>query len=326
MSIGRNASRTSPSAPKVGVVIVTHHARSHLDRCLPPLLASPIRPRVLVVNSSSDDGTVERARELGAESWIVPRHGFNHGLTRERARQRLGVDIVVMMTPDAYPISPRFLEILTEPVRTGAAAVSYARQVAAPDADPIARFGRLFNYPPGSQRRTLADWPRFGSYTHFCSNACAAWSCAALDGIGGFRATLVSEETIAAAQLLEQGLAIAYVAEAVVSHTHPTRLADSFRRQFDIGYAREAFRQLLLTREGDEARGRRYVAGLLRTLIAEQPTLVPYALLDTAARLAGYRLGRLGAHLPEALVRRMSGQDFYWASTARPARPVPAAA
>ncbi len=326
MSIDRNICGASRSAPSVGVVIVTHRARSHLDRCLPPLLASPTRPRVLVVNSSSDDGTIERARELGAETLVVARHTFNHGLTRERARRRLGTDIVVMMTPDAYPISRRFLETLVEPVQTGAAAVSYARQVAAPDADPIARFGRAFNYPAESHRRTLADRPRFGSYTHFCSNACAAWSCAALDRIGGFRQTLVSEETIATAELLEQGLTIAYVAEAVVSHTHPTRLVQSFRRQFDIGYTREAFRHLLLACERDEARGRRYVAGLLRTLAREQPALVPYALLDSAARLAGYRIGRLGARLPDALVRRLSGQDFYWASTARHRRPVPAAA
>jgi rhamnosyltransferase len=326
MSIGCGVCGTSPPTPRVGVVVVTHRARSHLDRCLPPLLASPVRPRVLVVNSSSGDGTVERARELGAETWVVPRRSFNHGLTRESARQRLGVDIVVMMTPDAYPTSPRFLETLVEPVRIGAAAVSYARQVAAADADPIARFGRRFGYPPESQLRTLADWQRFGSYTHFCSNACAAWSCAALDLIGGFRPTLVSEETIAAAELLERGRAIAYVAEAVVCHTHPTRLAHSFRRQFDIGYAREAFRHLLLAREGDEARGRRYVAELLRSLAAEQPALLPYALLDTAARLAGYRIGRLGARLPHAVARRLSGQDFYWDSTGRAARPVPAAA
>jgi rhamnosyltransferase len=51
----------------VGVAVVTHRAREHLARCLPPLLASPLRPRVLVVNSSSGDGTVEEARRLGAE-------------------------------------------------------------------------------------------------------------------------------------------------------------------------------------------------------------------------------------------------------------------
>ncbi len=324
MGIEGDESVASPTAPRVGVVLVTHRARSHLERCLPPLLTSPLRPRVLVVNSSSDDGTVERARELGAETWVVARAAFNHGLTREAARRRLGVDIAVMMTPDAYPASPDFLETLVAPIVSGAAAVSYARQVAAPDADPIARFGRRFNYPAESHCRAIVDWHRYGAYTHFCSNACAAWSCAALDRIGGFRPTLVSEETIAAAELLLRGEAIAYVAEAVVSHTHPTRLADSFRRQFDIGYTREAFRHLLLAREPDEKRGRRYVAGLLRTLAAERPTLLPYALLDTAARLAGYRLGRLGARLPDGIARHLSGQDFYWGSAVRPGRPVPA--
>jgi rhamnosyltransferase len=222
----------------IGVVVVTHEARQHLTRCLPPLFRSRLRPRVLVVNSSSGDGTVELARTLGAETLVVPRHTFNHGLMRELARRRLGTGIVVMLTPDAYPSHDDFLERLTAPLRHGLAAVAYGRQVARQGADLVERAGRAFNYPAESQLRSLADWDRHGSYTHFCSNACAAWSSTALDAIGGFKPTLVSEETIAVAELLARGERIAYVADAVVEHSHAHSLRDAFRRQFDIGYAR----------------------------------------------------------------------------------------
>ena len=86
----------------VGVVVVTHRARQHLPHCLPALQRSPLRPRILVVNSSSHDGTVELARELGAETLVVPRRSFNHGLTREQARRCLGTPVVVMK-PWAQP-------------------------------------------------------------------------------------------------------------------------------------------------------------------------------------------------------------------------------
>jgi|DewCreStandDraft_4_1066084.scaffolds.fasta_scaffold00166_139 rhamnosyltransferase len=305
------ANGRSPS-PSVGVVVITWRARAILERCLAPVLASPLRPRVLVVNSSSNDGTVELARALGAHTWVIPRTAFNHGLTREAARRRLATDIVVMLTPDCFARSPDFLERLVAPIAEGRAEVAYARQVASPDADLLARFGRAFCYPDRSEIRSAADAERLGSAVHFCSNACAAWSNAALDRIGGFRPTLVSEETIAVCELLAAGGRIAYVAEAVVEHSHPTRLLDSFRRQFDVGWTREVWRHLLLARGADEARGLAYARGLVRTVLAEAPHLLPYALLDTAVRLLGYRAGRLAAHLPTRIAGRFSGQDFFW--------------
>lgn len=297
--------------PSVGVVVVTHRAKAHLPHCLPPLLRSPLRPRVLVVNSSSGDGTVDLARAMGAETLVVPRASFNHGLTRELARRRLGTGVVAMLTPDAYPLRDDFLERLTAPVREGRAAVSYGRQVAREGAGLVERLGRAFNYPETSHLRSLADWPQHGSYTHFCSNACAAWSSAALDAIGGFKATLVSEETIAAAELLALGHRIAYVAEAVVTHSHAQSLREAFRRQFDIGYTRRLHRHLLLARERDEARGRQFAALALRQA---RPLELPGVVAHLAASWLGYRIGFAGRHLPNAVARRLSGQDYYWAS------------
>ena len=82
----------------IGVAIPTYRARAHLAHCLPPLRESPLRPRILVVDSSSGDGTVEEAERLGAETLVIPRNEFNHGATRELARRRLGTEIAVMVT------------------------------------------------------------------------------------------------------------------------------------------------------------------------------------------------------------------------------------
>jgi rhamnosyltransferase len=253
---------------------------------------------------------------MGAETLVVPRRHFNHGLTRELARRHLGTRVVVMLTPDAYAEDIDFLDRLTRPIRIERAAVAYGRQLPREGAGLLERVGRAFNYPAEDQLRSLADWPAYGSYTHFCSNACAAWSNAALDVIGGFRPTLVSEETIAVAELLARGQRIAYVADAVVRHSHDYRPTDELRRHFDVGWTRAKFHELLLAREADEVRGRAFVAEMLRTVLHEQPSLLPKALLSLAAKLVGYRLGLLGPRLPVALARRLSGQDYFWTSAA----------
>ena len=143
--------------PAIGVVVVTHNSRQHLAHCLPPLLRSPSRPRVLVVNSSSGDGTVELAQAMGVETMSVARHAFNHGLTRELARHRLGTEIVVMLSPDAYPQGDDLIERLTAPLRQGEAVVAYGRQVAAPGSGLLERVGRSFNYPSESHVRSAAE-------------------------------------------------------------------------------------------------------------------------------------------------------------------------
>ncbi|TXI41599.1 MAG: glycosyltransferase, partial [Nitrosomonas sp.] len=162
-------------ADTIGVVVVTHRAKHHLKECLSPLISSPLRPRVLVVNSSSFDGTVEEAERLGAETLVVPRSSFNHGSTREKARKYLNTDIVVMMTPDAYAVHESLLERLLEPIIARKASLAYARQVPRTGAGIFESFPRHFNYPPTSHIRGIKDVSLWGVYSFFCSNSCAAW-------------------------------------------------------------------------------------------------------------------------------------------------------
>lgn len=300
--------------PTVGVVLITHRAKHHLPHCLPPLLSCPLKPRVLVVNSSSADGTVELAEELGAETLVIPRSQFNHGSTRERARQHLNTDIVVMMTPDAYAISASMLCHLIEPIANGRASISYGRQVAHDGAGLFERFPREFNYPTTSHVRGIEDLRKYGIYTFFCSDACAAYSNNALSEIGGFPSVLLGEDTMVTAQLLNKGHKIAYVAEAVVQHSHRYSLSQEFRRHFDTGLARRQHQATIQAGSRDEARGAAYAAALMKKVAIERPLALPYAGLHCLTKWLGYRLGRACIHAPTAIKRAFSSQDFYWSS------------
>jgi len=299
-------------AKSIGCVFITHNAKKHLPHCLPPLLLSPLKPRVLVMNSSSGDGTVELAESLGAETHVIPRVSFNHGTTRELARKLLKTDIVVMMTPDAYLVDEHALEKLVRPLLDDKAAVSYARQIPHHGADFFESFPRDFNYPAHAHIRGIDDLKKYGVYTYFCSNSCAAYSNEALNEIGGFERLLLGEDTVAVAKLLRTGHKIAYAADALVHHSHRYSLAEEFRRSFDTGLARRGYADLLRSPKGDQGRGLDYVRAMNKQLLFKAPQLIPYGFFHVVAKWIGYRIGTLSVHAPRWFKKALSSQDFFW--------------
>ena len=299
----------------VGVAIPTYKAALFLPKCLPPLLASPLKPKVLVIDSSSNDGTVELARSMGVETHVIPQSQFNHGATRELARRLLGTDIAIMMTQDAIPTGPELVERLVKPIIEGKAAIAYARQIPHDGASFFEAFPRAFNYPGESAIRSIEDVKRLGSVTFFASDSCCAWLNPALDSIGGFDTTLSLEDAIAAAKLLRAGYKIAYCADAVVKHSHLYSLTEEFRHYFDVGYVRAEHRDLFFTGGGDERRGMIFFSAMVRQLAQEKPHHVPFAVMSTAAKYLGYKAGFHGHTLPVWLKQRLSAQSFFWRNT-----------
>jgi rhamnosyltransferase len=275
------------------------------------------------MNSSSNDGTVELAQQLGAETCVIPRPEFNHGATRELARKRLGTDIVVMITPDAYPVDAEMVDRLVAPLVSGRAAVSYARQIPHKGADFFESFPRDFNYPDRSNIRSIKDVQKYGVYTFFCSNSCAAYVNGVLDEIGGFDATLSNEDYFAVAKILTKGHSIAYVAEAVVRHSHRYSLWQEFTRYFDTGYVRAENPWVNKIVGAAERRGLGYVNAMVKELARTSPWSIPYAVLQTFCKLAGFRVGFIGPHVPLWLLEKLSSQDYYWTSNYCNRRPQP---
>lgn len=298
----------------IGVLIPTHNARHHIKRFLTSILSSPLKPRVLLIDSSSKDGTMEFAQQMDVETLVIPQKEFNHGATRELARKHLNTDIVVMMTQDAYPQSSTFLEYLIAPLIKVKASVSYARQIPHNGANFFEAFPRHFNYPVKSYIRGIDDLDKYGASIFFCSNSCAAWSNVALDEIGGFYPVLANEDTFAVAKLLKKGHRIAYVAEAVVYHSHRYSLLEEFKRYFDTGYTRKLYRETLFCGRGDKKHGSRYVLTMLKLLTKQNPLAIPYAMLHIAMKYLGYQVGNIGPKLPRRIARLLSAQDYYWSS------------
>lgn len=295
----------------VGIVIPTWNSKHHLKNCLPPLIASDLNPRILVIDSSSTDGTVEEAKKFGVQTFVIPKNEFNHGLTREKARKLLKTDIVVMITDDAYAANSKMLEKLVEPIQNDLASIAYARQLPKTGAGFFEAFPRDFNYPPKSHIRSIFDSSTWGPYTFFCSNSCAAYSNQALNEIGGFSDVLLGEDTVAVAKLLRKGHKIAYVAEAEVRHSHTYTLKQEFQRYFDTGVARKSYAELIKTDSSDNSRGASLLKEMLKRLL-KKPHLLPYAFLNTSAKFLGYHLGKRSTLFPLNIKKALSSQKYHW--------------
>lgn len=297
---------------QIGIVIPTFQAAKHLPYCLPPLLNSSLKPRILIIDSSSTDQTVAIARSMGVEALVIPQSEFNHGTTREMGRQYLDTPIIVMITQDAYATSSEMLEHLVKPLIERQASIAYARQLPHHGSSFFAAFSRQFNYPSTSHIRSVADLPTYGVYTFFCSNSCAAYLNPALDEIGGFPHVLFGEDSIVVAKLLQKKHRIAYVAEATIYHSHDYTLKQEFCRHFDMGFARHAHQEFLAIGGSDSQRGKVYVQTLLKELWHKSPTKIPYALLQTLVKWSGYRLGKASLNAPSKWKKFFSSQKFYW--------------
>lgn len=282
----------------VGVLIPTYQAEKHLFYCLNPLLKSKLKPKILIIDSSSTDGTIEIARTMGINYEVIPTKEFNHGATREKGRKLLNTDIVVMMTQDAIATSSDFLEKLIAPLLASEASISYARQIPHDGAGLIASFAREYNYPPLSHIRDIRDAPFYGPYTFFCSNSSAAYLNSALDSIGGFPTVAFGEDTTAVAKLLHKNHRIAYVAEASVKHSHDYTLLEEFNRHIRIGFSRKSQEDLFKICGKDSKRGKSFVAALLKRLVQRQPSLIPYAIAQSSTKILGYQFGKLIYNFP----------------------------
>jgi rhamnosyltransferase len=296
----------------IGCAILTYKAKHHLKKCLPPLLNSPLKPKVLVVDSSSNDGTAELAASLGAETLIIPQTQFNHGKTRELARNALDTDIVCMFTQDAYLVNEKSLALLVAPIIEDKAKISYARQIPHPGASFFEAFPRHYNYSSTSQLRGLNDSHQYGAYTFFCSNSCAAYDNEALNLIGGFTEVLLGEDTLATAKILRHGHKIAYCADALVYHSHDYTLKEEFLRSFDTGLARKGFADLIACGGSDEKRGVGYVKEMILQLSKTAPWLLPYACAHVLAKWSGYKIGSYSTNAPKWFKRLLSSQKYYW--------------
>lgn len=297
----------------VAICVPTLNAGKHWREWL--ACVSPLLPDVtlLVVDSSSSDETAHEAEAVGATVQVIDRATFDHGATRNQALQWLDHDFVVFMTQDALLENPDSIATLINAFDDPSVGAAYGRQLPHKEATPIAAHARLFNYPARSYVVGSDDIASKGIKTAFLSNSFAAYRRKALIEAGGFpHNTILSEDMIAGARLLQQGWKIAYQSKACVYHSHNYNPLQEFRRYFDIGVLHHRERWLLKWLGRAEGEGARFVRSEIRYLMRHAPWHLPEAGFRTVLKYLGYRLGGCEFYLPNAVKKRCSMHARYW--------------
>ena len=296
------------------VVIPTLNAGKLLEPLISSLKNQALPPsEILVVDSSSDDGTPEKARALGARVLTIARRDFDHGGTRNLAASESAGEFIVFLTHDALPRDAEFLQNLLRPFKNPRVAAAYGRQIPRPEANPLERFARNFNYPETPRLKSREDIPELGIKAFFCTNVCCAVRRDAFDAAGGFpERAILNEDMLLAARLILSGRQVAYQPSAAVIHSHDYTLWRTFERYFDIGVSL-ARAPWILQEARPEGEGERYLREAARTLWREGDGAWIWKLgFESLSKYAGYRLGLSERFLPRPLKRRLSMHKRFW--------------
>ena len=292
------------------ILIPTYNASQYLERLLIALRSQSLKDaEILIVDSSSQDKTVEIAKAFDVSVLTISKQQFDHGGTRTMVGKLATGDILVYMTQDALPVDEKAVETLIRPLREdNTIGLTFGRQIPHENAVPLARHLRFFNYPDRSYTRAVGDKALYGVKTAFCSNSFAAYRRSALENVGWFQdKLLMGEDLHACARMLMRGYRVGYIAEAAVYHSHNYSLRQDFKRYFDLGVFFEKQRWLLDEFGRPEGEGIRFVMSELSYLRSHGLLhLLPISLMRAAAKLIGYRLGHYYRHLPRAVLRRVS--------------------
>lgn len=298
----------------ISVIIPTLNAAGVLPDLL-KLIASEDKLEVLVIDSSSDDNTVEIAQSHGVEVLKIARDAYDHGVTRTYGAMRASGEYLVFLSQDVMPVSRDSLGQLIQMFEADPEiAAVYGRQLPTADASFFAKHLRWFNYPDRSNIRTLADRANLGLKAAFLSNSFSAYRKKDLEEIDFFKRKIIfGEDMYAASRLLLKNKKIAYCAEAEVYHSHNYSIVQDFQRYFDMGVFHALEKDLLREFGTPEKQGGKYFRFELKSILAEKRCLLlPVLFFRSIAKYIGYKMGRNHRFIPKWLNRKIGMNHAWW--------------
>jgi rhamnosyltransferase len=304
----------------ISVVIPVKNGGSDLVRCLEAIARQRVDDavEVVVVDSGSQDGSAGRARSFGARVHEIPPTEFHHGRTRNLGARLAGGDVLVFTSQDAYAASESWLADLTAPLRNDhSLAGAYGRQLPHDDATPPERYFLDFLYGPRPRVQRLEREETLTFEVTLFSNVNSAIPRRAWETYPFSEYIVMSEDQEWSRRVLLAGLAVAYVPEAAVHHSHAYSLTGALRRFFDSGVSAE---RSYVAGGGSKAAlweaAIRYARGEVSWLWdSGQRRWIPYAAVYELAKFAGLQLGRRHRLLPNPIKVRLSQYPEYWGSS-----------
>jgi rhamnosyltransferase len=279
----------------ISVLIPVKNGGTALVRCLEAIARQEIEDdvEVVVVDSGSSDGSVDRARELGAQVHEIGPDQFVHGATRNFAAQLSHGDVLVFTVQDAVPNDKRWLAALVGALEGDGVAGAYGRQLPHEDASPPERFFLDFMYGPTARIQRLADVQELTFEQTLFSNVNSAIPRRVWESNPFRDDVTMSEDQEWSRRMLLSGRAIAYEPQAAVRHSHAYSLTGAFRRFYASGASADrAYVAGDTSRTALRRATRRYAREELQWLWQTgQRRWIPYTVIYELSKWAGLQFG-----------------------------------
>ena len=302
----------------ISIVIPVKDGGEDLRRCLWGIARQRVgeEVEVVVVDSASQDGSGALAEAMGARVHAIAAADFTHGGARNLGVSLARGEVVVFTSQDAYAPHDDWLERLTAPVCAGTVAGAYGRQFAHDGASAAEQYFLDFLYGPASREQAAAGPHELTMDATLFSNVNAAIRTDVMRRYPFAEDIIMSEDQEWSRRVLLDGKRLAYVAEAVVRHSHAYTLRAAFKRFFDSGVSAE---QAYMAGGAPAAevlrrRATEYARGELRWLWDGHRRAIPHAVLYEGAKFAGLQLGLRHERLPAAVKPHLSALPTYWAA------------
>lgn len=302
---------------KLAVVILTYNAERMLPALFDGIAIQRLQPdEVIVLDSNSRDASCAIAARRGARVIRHETRKFNHGGTRRWGSELTNAEIVMYLTHDAVPADEDcFANIVAAFDSVPDAGVAFGRQLPYPNAGPLGRHHREFNYPAGTRIKRLADAGELGIKTCFTSDSFSAYRRDRLMEIGGFPEDVIScEDQHVGARMILAGYSVVYAGDARVYHSHDYSVTEEFKRYFDNGTFFATHPWIMEKFGGASGEGFRFVRSEFCYLVRTgRWHMLPKAVAATVAKYAGFKAGLNHTRFSSATKRRLSMFGGYWA-------------
>lgn len=224
---------------KIDVVCPLFNASGIIENLIDSFFAQKnvqIGKVVFPVTESDDvEKTIEVITARGLTYFTIKKQDFSHSLTREKAiMEYCENEVVIMTSQDVIFNDENAFFNLASSIADGVI-YAYGRQTA--KKKDIEHYVRKSNYPAESAVYSGEDLENKNIKCLFSSDAFSAYDREKFIKLGGYdsRHMMMNEDMYYSKKVLESGFKKAYVAEAVVCHSHKYKLKQLYNRYYETG-------------------------------------------------------------------------------------------
>lgn len=242
-------------------------------------------------NENVDQEIISFMEENGISYFTVTQEKFSHSLTREKAiREYCDSEIVVLCSQDIKITDEYAIKKLTEALNDEVVYV-YGRQTC--NNHSIEKYIRKKNYPKEGYVVSKEDIDRLQIMAFFSSDAFSALDRNVFIKLNGYQGynVMMGEDMLYSKFVLDNGYKKAYVAEAIVEHSHKYTLKQLYNRYYETGKFHKEVGLFKNYKTNDS--GLKLALSVLGQALIHFDIIVIFRWLpDMAARYLGMRKGK----------------------------------